>query len=136
MASRFDDISLNTIIGAGSSITGNLKINGFVRIDGDIDGNIETDGNVIVGENARIRGNLTAKSLTVGGILLGNIHADEYVKVLSNAAIIGDIISHKVQIDEAAYFKGHCISIKDSDQYEKVSQLYLQEQAIKQKVSK
>ncbi len=60
MALRVDDISINTIIGKGSAISGNLKVNGFIRIDGDIDGNLETDGNVIVGALARIRGNLTA----------------------------------------------------------------------------
>ena len=41
MAFRIDDISINTIIGGGSAIKGNLKINGFVRIDGDIDGNLD-----------------------------------------------------------------------------------------------
>ncbi len=50
MALRIDDISINTILGHGSAITGNIKINGFVRIDGDIDGNLETDGNIIIGE--------------------------------------------------------------------------------------
>ena len=47
MALKVDDISINTIIGKGSSITGNLRINGFVRLDGDINGNLETDGNII-----------------------------------------------------------------------------------------
>ena len=81
MALRIDDISINTIIGKGSEIKGNVKVNGFVRIDGDIDGNLETDGNVIVGENARIRGNITAKSIILGGIILGNIFATDSVKV-------------------------------------------------------
>ena len=47
MALKIDDISINTIIGSGSSISGDVHINGFIRIDGDIDGNLETDGNVI-----------------------------------------------------------------------------------------
>ena len=98
MALRIDDISINTVIGKGSEIKGNIKVNGVVRIDGDIDGNLETDGNVIIGENARIRGNINAKSIIVGGIILGNIFANESVKVLANSIVIGDILSHKVQI--------------------------------------
>ena len=58
MALRIDDISINTIIGNGSSILGDIQVNGFVRIDGNIDGNLKTDGNVIVGDNAKIRGNI------------------------------------------------------------------------------
>ena len=100
MALRIDDISINTILGHGSAITGNIKINGFVRIDGDIDGNLETDGTIIIGENARIRGNVKAKSVIVGGIVLGNIEASQSIKVLATSAVIGDIVSHKVQVEQ------------------------------------
>lgn len=135
MALRIDDISINTIIGNGSAISGDIKVNGFVRIDGDIDGNLETDGNVIVGENARIRGDVKAKSIIIGGIIVGNVTATNSAKVLSEAAVIGDIISHKVQIDDLALFSGHCISLKNDEAYTKASTEYLQSKAIKAKVT-
>ncbi len=135
MALRIDDISINTLIGNGSAISGDIKVNGFVRVDGDIDGNLETDGNVIIGENARIRGDVKAKSIIIGGIILGNVQAVESAKILSDAMVIGDIISHKVQIDDLALFHGHCISIKDDESYQKTAEKYLQSQAIKAKVS-
>ena len=135
MALRTDDISINTIIGKGSAISGNMKVNGFIRIDGDIDGSLETDGNVIVGENARIRGDLTAKSVIIGGIIKGNIKANESVKILADAVVIGDVISRKVQVDGSALIHGHCISIKDEAEYGKISGEYLQSRAIKEKVS-
>ena len=134
MALRVDDISINTIIGKGSAISGNMKVNGFIRIDGDIDGNLETDGNVIVGENARIRGDLTAKSVIIGGIIKGNIKANESVKILAEAAVIGDVISRKVQVDGSAIIHGHCISIKYEAEFGKTSGEYLQSKAIKEKV--
>ena len=134
MALRIDDISINTIIGKGSAISGNMKVNGFIRIDGDIDGNLETDGNVIVGENARIRGDLTAKSVIIGGIIKGNIRANESVKILAEAAVIGDVISRRVQVDGSAIIHGHCISIKDEAEFGKTSGEYLQSKAIKEKV--
>ena len=134
MALRVDDISINTIIGKGSAISGNMKVNGFIRIDGDIDGNLETDGNVIVGELARIRGDLTAKSVIIGGIIKGNITAKESVKILAEAAVIGDVISRKVQVDGSAIIHGHCISIKDEAEFGKTSGEYLQSKAIKEKV--
>ena len=135
MALRIDDISINTILGHGSAITGNIKINGFVRIDGDIDGNLETDGNIIIGENARIRGNVKAKSVIVGGIVLGNIEASQSIKVLATSAVIGDIVSHKVQVEQNAIIHGHFISIKDEQKFLKISDEYLQALAIKQTVS-
>jgi cytoskeletal protein CcmA (bactofilin family) len=134
MALKVDDISINTILGKGSSITGDLRINGFVRLDGDIDGNLETDGNVIIGDNARIRGDVKAKSVIISGIVVGNIIAQEGIKILSEAAVLGDVISRKVQIDDKATFNGKCISIKDEELFEKESAQYLQSKAIKEKV--
>ncbi|MBR5400741.1 MAG: polymer-forming cytoskeletal protein [Treponema sp.] len=131
---KVDDISINTIIGKGSSITGNLRINGFVRLDGDINGNLETDGNLIIGDNARIKGDVKAKSIIIGGIIVGNVIAQESVKLLSSAAVLGDIISRKVQIEDTSMINGHCISIKDEEQFEKKMQYYLQSKAIKEKV--
>ena len=134
MALKVDDISINTIIGKGSSITGTLKINGFVRLDGDIDGNLETDGNIIIGDSARIKGDVRAKAVIVGGIVAGNVIAQESVKLLSNSAVLGDVISRKVQIEDKATFHGHLISIKDEEQFQKTSDAYLQSKAIKEKV--
>lgn len=133
MAFRSDDISINTLIGSGSFIKGNLRINGFIRIDGDIDGDIDTDGAVIISERAKIRGNLTAKSAIVGGIILGDISVAEGVKLLSSSAVIGNIIAKKVQMEEDVIFQGHCISIADEERFEESKKYFLQQKAIRDK---
>lgn len=134
MALRIDDISINTIIGSGSAISGDIRINGFVRVDGDINGNLETDGNVIIGENARIHGNVKAKSVIIGGIILGDVYAPEGAKILSSAAVLGDILSKKVQVEDKAIIHGKCISLKDSERFEQETEKHLQSKAIKEKV--
>jgi len=134
MALRLDDISINSIIGNGSAIKGDFTVNGFVRVDGDIDGNLETDGNVIIGERARIRGNITAKSVTIGGIVLGNITVKDSVKLLSSSAVVGDILCRKIQLDSGVIFHGHCIAIEEDAEFEEASEKFLSEKAIKQKV--
>lgn len=117
MALLNDDISINTLIGFGSSIKGDIKINGFTRIDGDLDGNLETSGNVIIGSKARIKGNITARSVTVGGIVKGNILAPESVHLLSTSAVIGDIQSHKICAEQDVFLHGHCIALSDDTNY-------------------
>ena len=133
MALRFDDISINTLIGNGSFVRGDLKVNGFIRIDGDIAGNLETDGAVIVSEKARILGNVTAKSIIVGGIIIGDITAKEGIKLLSSSAVIGNIMSRRVQMEDKVIFHGHCISIENEENYEKSSESFLQAKAIREK---
>lgn len=133
MAFRSDDISINTLIGNGSFIKGNVHVNGFIRIDGDIDGDLDTDGAVIISERAKIRGNLTAKSAIIGGIVLGDISAKEGVKLLSTSAVIGNIITKKVQMEENVIFHGHCISISDDKRFDEESNEFLQAKAIRDK---
>lgn len=133
MALRFDDISINTLIGNGSFVKGDLKVNGFIRIDGDIDGNLETDGAVIISEKARIHGNITAKSIIVGGIIIGDITAKDGIKLLSSSAVIGNIISRKVQIEDNVVFHGHCISVQNKENYALAAEQFLQAKAIRDK---
>ncbi len=133
MALRFDDISINTLIGNGSFVKGDLKVNGFIRIDGDIDGNLETDGAVIISEKARIRGNITAKSIIVGGIIIGDITAKDGVKLLSSSAVIGNVISRKVQMEDNVVFHGHCISVQNEENYALAADRFLQAKAIRDK---
>lgn len=133
MAFLTDDISINTIIGAGSAVSGDVKANGFIRVDGDIDGNLDSSGNVIVGNKARINGNITALSSVVGGIVLGDIYAPDGIKLLSSSAVIGDIYTKNLEIEENVVFHGHCIALKNEEEFEQAAKLYSEEISIKSK---
>ena len=134
MAFTSDDISINTLIGPGSFVSGDIKINGFIRIDGDIKGKIESSSNIIIGERAKIQGNITASSIVVGGIVLGDITAPKGIKLLSNSAVIGDIMTKSLQIEEDVIFNGHCISLSNEEEFQASSRQYLDQQAIRSKV--
>ena len=134
MAFTSDDISINTLIGPGSFVSGDIKINGFIRIDGDIKGKIESSSNIIIGERAKIQGNITASSIVVGGIVLGDITAPKGIKLLSTSAVIGDIITKSIQIEDDAIFNGHCISLSIEEEFKASSRQYLDQQAIRSKV--
>ena len=108
MAFSIEDISINTLIGPGSFVSGDVKINGFIRVDGDIDGKIETSSNVIIGEKARIRGNIDAASVVIGGIVIGDITAPKGIKLLSNSVLIGNVTTKSIQIEENVVFQKLC----------------------------
>lgn len=134
MAFISDDISINTLIGSGSFVSGDIRINGFLRIDGDIKGNIETTGNIIIGEKARIMGNITAASAIIGGIVIGDINAPKQIKLLSTSAVIGDVITKNLQVEETVVVHGHCISLSNDDNFNTASEKLLNERAIRSKV--
>ena len=133
MASFTDDISFNTMVGPGAIITGDLKLEGFTRVDGDIYGNLETTGKLIIGENARVRGSLTAKSVIVIGIVEGDILAPEGVHLFSSAVVLGDVISRKIKADEKVVIEGYCISIENPQEFEDAKKRWLDMRAISNK---
>ena len=90
-----------------------------MMIYGDIDGNIEASGNIIIGEKARIRGNISAKSATVSGIVLGDITAPEGIKLQATSTVIGDIATKRLIVSAGVILHGHCIALSDTEEYQK-----------------
>ena len=133
MAFQNDEISINTMIGTSSFVTGNLQIEGFVRIDGSVNGNIETSGKIIIGENAKIRGNVNAKSVIAGGIIEGDIVAPDFIQLLSSAVVLGDIVSKKIRVEEKAIIQGYCISVSEEQEFEQVKNQWVDRRAITDK---
>lgn len=129
-----DSISINTLIGPGSFVQGNISIAGFIRIDGDVDGDIETTGRVIIGEKARIKGTIRALTIIVGGIVQGDIIAPENVHILSSALVIGSILTKKIIIEEKVVYSGACFAINDTSKFEAALATYNNKQAFQESI--
>ena len=125
-----DDISVNTIVGPGALISGNVTVSGLLRIDGDIDGNVQTQGRVIIGEDARIRGNIRAASVSVGGIVQGDIIAPDYVIILSSGMVIGSVLTKKLRVDDDVILHGFCSATGEQTGFEEAEKKYLHRQAL------
>ncbi|MBN1616018.1 MAG: polymer-forming cytoskeletal protein [Spirochaetales bacterium] len=113
-----EDVSINTIIGPGTRINGELSVAGFVRVDGDVDGNVDTAGRVIVGENARIRGSVHGKEITVGGVIQGDVIAPEGVRILSSGMVLGDVLTKKLLVEESVILNGRCFAVNNVQEFE------------------
>ena len=96
---------LETVIGADSTIRGELTIQGTVRVDGTVEGDIRADW-VIVGETGKVRGNVQARAMVVGGKVEGNIDATEIVELKDRAQVYGEICAAKLAMSEGALFDG------------------------------
>lgn len=129
----YDDISINTMIGGGSAFSGDLRVSGGMMIDGDVDGNIEISGNIIVAERARVRGNITAKSAIISGIVIGDIKAPESIKLMSSSTVIGDVSTRKLHVADKVVLHGHCISISEQERYEQADAVQSQSKEIRNK---
>jgi len=94
-------------IGKSVNIKGELSGSEDIYVDGRVEGSIQLAGNSLtVGPNGRVRANVTARNVTVGGALDGNIQASERTELRKSAVVNGDVQTKRIAIEEGAYFKG------------------------------
>ena len=106
MALKNADFSINTIIGPGTSVSGDIESGGFTRVDGNVQGDLKAKGRVIIGERARMKSNISGTFVTVGGVVFGNVLASERLVVLTTGLVMGDIITRRIQADEGCLIHG------------------------------
>ncbi|MCL2211735.1 MAG: polymer-forming cytoskeletal protein [Treponema sp.] len=125
------DYSINTIIGPNTSLTGDIETGGFTRIDGSIRGDVRAKGRVVIGERARMKGNVSGTNITIGGVVYGNIISDGHLVVLSTAIIIGDIITRRVQADDGCFINGKVAVCSSDERWTKTINEHRDAQGIK-----
>jgi len=97
---------IETLIGAKTSILGEVTTQGTLRLDGEIDGDIRADW-VIVGETGNVKGDINTRGAVIGGKVNGNIKSKESTEILETGEVYGDIYTIKLNISEGALFRGH-----------------------------
>jgi cytoskeletal protein CcmA (bactofilin family) len=125
------DFSINTIIGPNTSLTGDIEAGGFTRIDGSIRGDVRAKGRIVIGERARMKSNVTGTSITIGGVVYGNIISNGHLVILSTALIIGDIITRRIRADEGCLIHGRITVCPDDETWEKTVSEHRDAQGIK-----
>jgi len=103
-----DGTFVNSIVGEGTRLNGELDLNGLLRIDGDFSGTIRTNGKVLIGKNGRAKCVITASTVVVGGALRGNIYSSEKVIILSSGIIFGNIFTPRLIVEEGVILDGNC----------------------------
>ena len=70
-----NESQLNSLIGEGSVFDGKFYINGSLQVDGRFEGEIKTEDQLIVGRTGKVKTDIVAKRVIVGGTVIGNIDA-------------------------------------------------------------
>ena len=96
------------IIGAGTSIEGDIITDGDIRIDGKLKGTLKTKGKLVVGQSGIIEGNIACNNADVMGKIEGKINVNELLSLKSTSSILGDIKTNKLAIEPNAIFSGIC----------------------------
>ena len=108
---------LETIVGNGTRILGQVSVKGTIRVDGIVEGDVQADW-VVVGEAGKIVGNTHARGVVVGGSVEGNIEAAETVELMGKSTMTGEIRTPKLAVSEGAVFDGSTRMKGERDSHE------------------
>ena len=97
-----------TIIGAGTTIVGNVEATGDIRIDGTIKGNLFAKAKVIIGPDCVIEGDINGQQADISGRVEGRIRVHDLLHIRGHANILGDIHATKLLMEPTVSFNGQC----------------------------
>lgn len=101
---------LDSLIGAGTIVRGDLLFTGGLRVDGCVEGNVSTAdgqaGTLVISEHARINGEVHVSHVVINGTVTGPVHATEYLELQPKARVVGDVAYRKLEMHMGAVIDG------------------------------
>ncbi len=110
---------IDTLIGAGTRIEGDITFTGGLRVDGEIKGNVnatgDQQGTLVISEQARIDGDINVAHLVINGAVNGAVCSSEMVELQALARVTGDVQYSTIEIHLGAVIQGRLVHQKADD---------------------
>ncbi len=104
---------IDSLIGAGTIIEGNVTFAGGLRVDGEIKGNVVASGDqpstLVASEQARIDGEIHVSHLVVNGAINGPVHCAEFLELQARSRVKGDVYYNTLEMHLGAVVEGRLV---------------------------
>jgi cytoskeletal protein CcmA (bactofilin family) len=106
---------IDSLIGAGTTIEGNVIFTGGLRIDGEVRGSVSASGDqsgtLVVSEHARVDGEINVSHLVINGAVNGPIHSREFLELQPQARVTGDVEYNTIEMHLGAIVQGRLVHL-------------------------
>jgi len=104
---------IDSLVGKGTHVEGNVTFTGGLRVDGEIRGNVISSGDqpstLVISEHARIEGEISVSHLVVNGTVIGPIHSSGFLELQTRARVTGDVEYNTIEMQLGAVVQGRLI---------------------------
>lgn len=101
---------IDSLIGAGTLVSGDVTFAGGLRIDGRVQGNvIAANGEpstLVISEQATVDGEIRVSHMVINGTVNGPLIANDYVELQPKARIVGDVTYKTLEMHVGAVVQG------------------------------
>lgn len=104
---------IDTLIGAGTTVAGDITFTGGLRIDGEVHGNVRaTDGQastLVISEHARIEGEISVSHVVINGTVAGPVVSSGFLELQAKARVTGDVEYNTIEMHLGAVVQGRLV---------------------------
>lgn len=110
---------IDSLIGAGTKIEGDIHFSGGLRIDGEVRGSVVAvpgqQATLVISEQARVEGEVRVTHLVVNGTIAGPVHSAEFLELQPKSRISGDVHYTKLEMHLGAVVDGRLVHTAAAD---------------------
>ena len=116
---RFKAPKVSTVIGQGTTVTGDVGFAGGLHLDGTIKGKVtgeaETRSTLTVSEQGTVEGDVRVDNLILNGTVVGDVYASERVELATNARVSGTVYYRLLEMAMGAEVNGQLVHSEDEE---------------------
>ncbi len=108
-----ESLRIDTLIGAGTRIIGDIQFVGGLHVDGAILGNVESrpesSASLSISDSGLVEGSVQVPNVVLNGCVTGDIHASERVELGATAKVAGNVHYGLIEMAMGAQINGKLI---------------------------
>jgi cytoskeletal protein CcmA (bactofilin family) len=109
---------IDSLIGDGTTVEGNVIFSGGLRVDGRVKGNVLTaddqPSTLVLSERARVEGEIRVSHAVINGTVVGPVFGGEYVELQAKSNVTGDVHYRTLEIQLGAVVQGRLVHQEES----------------------
>jgi cytoskeletal protein CcmA (bactofilin family) len=107
---------IDSLIGAGTVVSGDVTFTGGLRVDGRVQGNVVAangePSTLVLSEQAKIDGEIRVSHMVINGTVNGPLIANDYLELQPKARIVGDVTYKTLEMHVGAVIQGRLIHVE------------------------
>lgn len=113
---KLNSMQVDTLIGKGTTVRGDLLFLGGLHIDGRVEGNVvagDNDGAALVlSGGGEVEGEVHAPNMMLNGSIDGDVYSSGHLELAANARICGDVYYNLLEMAVGAEVNGKLVHRK------------------------
>jgi cytoskeletal protein CcmA (bactofilin family) len=113
---KLNSMRVDTLIGKGTVVRGDLHFVGGLHIDGRIEGNVvaggDDDAALVLSEGGEVEGEVHAPNMMLNGSIEGDVHSAMHLELAANAKVCGDVYYNLLEMAVGAEVNGKLVHRK------------------------